>query len=206
MRHHKSAPCDGNLVTRAEYVRLVRSDLYRLRGQADVKFFLRCLLLGGGYGAFQYIFWMRTCRYLSTQPMARLLLPFGRLILRRYGLKYGIDIPYTTEIGCGFYIGHSGNIVINAQAVIGRDCNVSHGVTIGQANRGSRKGCAHLGDRVYLGPGAKVVGAVWIGSDVAVGANCVVTKDVPDSATVVGVPGRMISSEGAVGYIDHTDY
>jgi serine O-acetyltransferase len=63
-----------------------------------------------------------------------------------------------------------------------------------------------LGDSVYIGPGAKIVGAVRIGDRVAIGANCVVTKDVPDDSVVVGVPGTVISQEGSAGYINRIDY
>jgi serine O-acetyltransferase len=90
--------------------------------------------------------------------------------------------------------------------VIGDNCNISQGVTIGEANRGPRKGTPVIGNNVYIGPGAKIIGAVHIGNNVAVGANCVVTRDVPDGAVVVGVPGRVISYEGSKGYIIRTDY
>jgi serine O-acetyltransferase len=90
--------------------------------------------------------------------------------------------------------------------VIGRNCNISQGVTIGRANRGRNKGYPVLGDGVYIGPGAVIAGSVRIGNDVAIGANCVVTTDIPDHSVVVGVPGRVISSEGAEGYVNRTDY
>ena len=63
-----------------------------------------------------------------------------------------------------------------------------------------------IGRNVYIGPGAKIVGAVHVGDDVAIGANCVVTDDVPDHAVVVGVPGRVISFDGSAGYVNRTDY
>lgn len=113
---------------------------------------------------------------------------------------------YATRIGSGFYIGHAGGVVVTGRTVIGRDCNLSHGVTIGQANRGPRHGWATVGDRVHIGPGVEVVGAVTIGGDVAIGASCVVTEDVPDGATVVGVPGRVISWAGSEGYVEHTEH
>jgi serine O-acetyltransferase len=120
--------------------------------------------------------------------------------------KLGISIPYTTSIGSGFYIGHFGGIVVNEKSVIGRNCNISHGVTLGVANRGRNKGCPTIGDNVYIGPGAKIVGAVRVGSNVAIGANCVVTRDIPDGSVVVGVPGRVISHQGSAGYVCRTDY
>lgn len=80
--------------------------------------------------------------------------------------------------------------MVNHRVRIGRNCNISHGVTLGQANRGRRTGVPVIGDGVYIGPGAKVVGAVTVGDNVAIGANCVVVDDVPDNAVVAGVPGR----------------
>jgi serine O-acetyltransferase len=188
----------------SEYRRLVRSDLYRHEGSAGFSSFLRKATLSPG---FQYAFWMRTAAFLSSRRILRF--GFGhlaRLVLRHYSLKYGISIPWRTKIGPGFYIGHFGQIVVHDRAVIGANCNISQGVTIGQANRGPHKGYAFIGDNVYIGPGAKIVGSVRVGSNAAIGANCVVTKDVPDNAVVVGVPGRIISYEGSRDYVNWTDY
>jgi serine O-acetyltransferase len=128
------------------------------------------------------------------------------MFLSHYRYKYGIHVPYSTRIGSGLYIGHFGGIIVDNQALIGRNCNLSQSVTIGQANRGRNKGHSIIGDNVYIGPGAKIVGAVRIGNNVAIGANCVVTHDIPENSVVVGIPGRVISTAGAVGYVNHTDY
>jgi serine O-acetyltransferase len=120
--------------------------------------------------------------------------------------KFGISIPFTTRIGPGFYIGHFGGIVVSDGAEIGRNCNISQGVTIGASNRGQRAGAPVIGDNVYIGPGAKVIGGIRIGDDVAIGANAVVTHDVPSGSVVAGVPARVVSNEGSVGYINRTDY
>ena len=130
----------------------------------------------------------------------------GQRVFTHYKYKFGCSIPHSTSIGRGLYIGHIRDIVINEGAVIGDNCNISQGVTIGQANRGRRKGTPVIGSNVYIGPGAKIVGAVQIGDHVAIGANCVVTDDVPDYAVVIGVPGRVISFEGSAGYVNRTDY
>ena len=140
----------------AVYRDLVRSDLYRLRGRTGLLPLLRHLVLGGSTGTFQYVFWMRTCRFASAHPTLRITLyPLSRVMLRHYTYKYGIDIPHTTSIGSDFYIGHFGGIVVNEQAVIGRNCNLSQQVTLGQANRGKRKGHPIIGDDVYIGPGPR---------------------------------------------------
>jgi serine O-acetyltransferase len=187
-----------------EYKYLVLSDLYRHTGAVGARRLLRPLLIGEGL---KYQFWMRTCAFTVSRPWLRFLAyPVARLMLMRVTYKLGISIPYRTKIGPGFYIGHFGGIVVNHAAVIGRNCNISQGVTIGQANRGSREGTPTIGDNVYIGPGAKIVGAVRIGNNVAIGANCVVTADVPDNGVVVGVPGRVISTKGSEAYVNDTDY
>jgi serine O-acetyltransferase len=135
-----------------------------------------------------------------------IIFPWARLLLEHYKYKLGISLPFVTEIGSGFYIGHFGGIVVNAGSKIGKNCNLSHNVTLGQANRGKNKGFPTIGDNVYIGPGAKIVGAVKIGSNVAIGANCVITKDIPDNAVVVGIPGEVISYNGTEDYVINTNY
>ena len=190
-----------------------RAELYRHTGETSWKHLLMHVLCSDGGERFsdgvKYMFYFRLCRYLKTQRPRLLFWPLYRIAMRvftRYKYKFGCSIPHSTSIGRGFYIGHIRDIVINERAVIGENCNISQGVTIGQANRGRRKGTPVIGRNVYIGPGAKIVGAVHVGDHVAIGANCVVTDDVPDHAVVVGVPGRVISFEGSVGYVNRTDY
>jgi serine O-acetyltransferase len=191
-------------MTYREYRYLVLSDLYRTTGRVDRATLIYHVLRGS---AFKYNFWMRTCRWASENAWRRLTLyRLARAMLTHYTYKFGISVPFETSIGSGFYIGHFGGIVVNEMSVIGKNCNISHGVTLGEANRGPRKGSPVVGDDVYIGPGAKIVGAVKIGHHAAIGANCVVTKDVPDHAVVVGVPGHVISQEGSAGYVNRTDY
>ena len=157
--------------------------------------------------SFKYNFWMRTCLYTKSKWLLKYSIHIiARFMLRHLRYKYGISIPHNTKIGSGFYIGHFGCIVVNERSIIGRNCNISQGVTLGQANRGKNKGYPILGDNIYIGPGAKIVGAVTIGNNVAIGANCVVTKDIPDNSVVVGIPGKVISQKGATGYVNRTDY
>lgn len=182
------------------------SDLYRYEEDNIVnikKLLIRQYVSPG----FCYSFWLRLSSYLSIKN--KLWFPLyliSRIILQHFKYKFGIGISPKVDIGPGFYIGHFGGIIINSEAKIGRNCNISHGVTIGMANRGENRGVATIGDNVYIGPGAKIVGAVKIGNNVAIGANCVVTKDMPDNAVVVGVPGKVISLKGSSGYIGNTNY
>jgi len=186
------------------YKYLVLSDMYRYGGKKGLKSFLKTILRIEG---FKYTFWHRTVSYSGKKMALKYTVyPIARLILSHYGYKFGISIPKITQIDSGFYIGHYGGIVINKRVIIGKNCNISQGVTLGQANRGKRKGTPIIGDNVYMGPGAKIIGNVTIGNNVAIGANCVVTKDILDNSVVVGIPGTVISSDGSEGYVNFTDY
>lgn len=187
-----------------EYIYLVKSDLHRYAGNSKFSSFIYHIILSPG---FKYSFWMRSCAYSKSNfALQFLFFPFAWLFLIHLEHKFGISISYRAKIGSGFYIGHFGGIVVNQNVVIGKNFNISHQVTLGVANRGNRKGYPVIGDNVYIGPGAKVIGNVRVGNHVAIGANCVVTKDIPDNSVVVGIPGKVISSEGSAGYINRTDY
>lgn len=194
----------GRPMTFSQYRFLVLSDLYRITGNAKRTSLLRYVFHGESY---RYNFWMRTCAYAKGNPLLRYTLyPFARLVLGHLVYKLGISIPAGTSIGSGFYIGHFGGIVVSQKATIGRNCNISQGVTIGRANRGRNQGYPVLGNNIYIGPGAVIAGSVRIGDNVAIGANCVVTTDIPDNSVVVGIPGKIISQAGAAGYVNRTDY
>ena len=113
----------------------------------------------------------------------------------------GIQIPFSAQIGPGFYIGHFGNIIIGTDTVIGENCNISQGVTIGQGGRGGIQKTPIIGSRVYIGPGAKLFGDIRIGDDVAIGANSVVTKDLPANAVAVGVPAQIINYNSSSDFV-----
>ncbi len=188
-------------MTTEDLQRLWRMDLYRYYGRDDARTWARMLFLPWETPGFRYTFLLRLCAYLhACRPLIPLYI-LTRLLLTRLEYKYGITISPTTRVGGGLYIGHFGGIVIHPGAVIGENCNISQGVTIGQSPRGARAGYPTLGDRVFLGPNAIVIGRIVIGSNVAIGAGCVVTHDAPVGAVIAGVPGKVISSDGAEGYI-----
>jgi len=187
-----------------QYIFLVKSDLFRYAEDFKLSSFIYHYFLTPG---FKYSFWMRTCSFYKSHPFYRIFsFPFAWLILNTLQYKYGFAVSYHTKIGSGLFLGHTGGIVVNFKVVIGKNCNISHQVTLGIANRGTHKGVPIIGDNVYIGPGAKIIGDINIGNNVAIGANCVVTKDVPDNAVVVGVPGKVISYEGSMGYVNKTNY
>jgi serine O-acetyltransferase len=115
----------------------------------------------------------------------------------------GISIPPDCQIGPGLYIGHFGQIILNPDVVMGRNCNLSQGVTLGLARRGETIGSPRLGDCVYLAPGAKVIGPIHLADGTAVGANAVVTRDSELNAVVVGIPARTISDKGSRQFIQN---
>ena len=103
----------------------------------------------------------------------------------------GVDIHPAATIGRRLFIDHATGVVIGETAVIGEDCLIFHGVTLGgqSMNRGKRH--PTLGDRVMIGAGAKVLGAITIGDDAKIGANAVVVKDVPAEGIALGVPAKL---------------
>lgn len=125
------------------------------------------------------------------------------MVLRHYQIKYGFQIYPETQIGEGFYLGHWGSLVINPDTIIGKNCNIAQGVTIGQQNRGKNEGSPVIGDEVWIGANAVIVGAVTIGSNVLIVPNSYVNFDVPPNSVVLGNPAKIIPTENATeGYIN----
>ena len=112
-----------------------------------------------------------------------------------------ISIPSSVFIGHSFYIGHFGTIIINANAVIGNNCNISQGVTIGVSGRGANRGAPIIGNNVYIGANAVVAGKIVIGNNVLVAACSLLTQNAVENGVYSGVPAIKISESGSVGYI-----
>lgn len=128
-------------------------------------------------------------------PFAAALGKYYGYRFHRLSLRLGMTLP-ANVFGPGLAIPHYGTIVVHANARIGRNCRLQEGVTIGAAN-GSHE-AAVIGDNCYFGSGAKVIGAVRIADDVAVGANAVVTKDIPEPGTTwAGAPAHKISDNNS---------
>ena len=111
----------------------------------------------------------------------------------------GVDIHPGATLGPGLFIDHATGVVIGETAEVGEDVMIYHGVTLGGSGRDTGKRHPTIGDRVVIGAGAKVLGAIKIGDDSRIGANAVVVKEVPSSAVVVGVPGQIISARPGTG-------
>lgn len=145
---------------------------------------------------------LRKREYLNNLPKSRFFIInlFRKIKATLLHLKYkhmqfklGFSIPLNV-FGPGLSIAHYGTIVVGVGAVIGANCRIHEGVTIGATNGSSD--VAHIGDNVFIGSGAKIIGGVKISSNVAIAANAVVVNDIiaEKGCTVGGVPARIISN------------
>jgi len=119
--------------------------------------------------------------------LARVISGFGRWLT-------GIEIHPGARIGRRLFIDHGMGVVIGETAEIGDDCTLYHGVTLGGTSWNKGKRHPTLGNEVVVGAGAKVLGPIQVGNRARIGSNAVVVKDVPDGATVVGIPGRIVQA------------
>lgn len=110
--------------------------------------------------------------------------------------KVGIDLRIGTKIGKGLCFSHYGGVAINSAAIIGDNCLILQGVTIGEIRKEGKSLVPSIGNNVVIFAGAKIIGNVKIGNNVIVGANAVVTHDVCDGAVVAGIPAKVISMKG----------
>lgn len=108
----------------------------------------------------------------------------------------GVEIHPAAQIGKHFFIDHAMGVVIGETTIVGDNCVLYQGVTLGGTGNETGKRHPTLGNNVTVGTGAKVLGNIRIGNNVKIGGNSVVVKDVPDNCTVVGVPGRIIKRNG----------
>lgn len=140
-------------------------------------------------------------RLANTYSKKHLLGFMARLWYRQLKAKYGMQIRLKAKIGPGFLLNHWGPMNIGHGIKIGKNCNVSQGVTLGNISRGRKKGRPTIGNEVWIGSHAVVVGKIKIGNDVLIAPLSFVNFDVPDGSVVVGNPGKIVSQKGSEGYI-----
>lgn len=103
------------------------------------------------------------------------------------------SVPPTVQIGRGTRFAYGGiGVVIHGECIIGSGCTIGQGVTLG--GDGNRRGVPQLGNNVYVGAGARLIGPIFIGDGARIGANAVVISDVPSHATAVGVPAKIVNN------------
>lgn len=117
---------------------------------------------------------------------------FYRYLYRQVRNVYGIDLPYTVQLGRRVIIEHQSCIIIHGNCTIGDECIIRQGVTIGNRYLDRPFEAPKLGKRVNVGAGVKILGSVTIGDDVNIGANAVVIKDIPSGQTAVGIPAKIM--------------
>ncbi|MGZ6141943.1 MAG: serine O-acetyltransferase [Myxococcales bacterium] len=159
-----------------------------------------CLSVEGIWATFAY----RMGRSLRSRRSLPLIGPLAwalfRILEALVRIATGIYLDVEATIGPGFYIGHHGSICVGAGARIGRNSSIGQMCLVSASGDGGR--APVLGERVYLGPGSKVLGPITIGDGAAVGANSVVVADVPNNGVVIGVPARLIGWGGSDAYIN----
>ena len=133
----------------------------------------------------------------------------ARWISQRAARRTGIEIHPGAQIGKGLFIDHGNGVIIGETTIIGDNCTLYQGVTLGGTGKEQGKRHPTIGNNVMIGAGAKVLGSCTIGDDSKIGAGSVVLCSVPSGSTVVGVPGRIVRSYGEVAHpqdaLDQTD-
>ena len=142
------------------------------------------LVIAVSYQGVHAVWHHRTAHWLWTHGFKT----YGRLWSQYARRRTGIEIHPGAQLGRRLFIDHGMGVVIGETAIVGNDVLLFHGVTLGGTTMSQGKRHPTVGDRVVIGAGAKVLGAVHIGSDARIGANAVVVKDVPDGATAIGIP------------------
>lgn len=164
--------------------------------------FLSILFLTQGFWAsMQYRIANFIFRNVNLPVLRQLLLVLCLIWQKLIELSTGISIPASVQIGHSLYIGHFGNIIINANSSIGNNCNISQGVTIGVSGRNSKRGVPIIGDNVYLGVNAVIIGKIMVEDNVLIAANSLINKDVEMNSVMMGVPAVKISDNGSIGYV-----
>ncbi len=164
-------------------------DLYRYYGEKGETFAQRLIRPV----ELKYIALFRKTESCKFKPLKLVYTVWLKLMSN----KTYIQIPARTKIGEGFYIGHSGRVIINPEAELGKNMNVSTGVTIGYENRGERKGAPKFDGNCWIGANSVIVGNVRIGEDVLIAPLTFVNFDVPSHSIVIGNPAKIIHKENA---------
>ena len=165
------------------------ADLYRCygeKGESLIQRLIRPVEL-------KYIALFRKTQACRFKPLKL----YYTLRLKLMSYKTHIQIPARTKIGEGFYIGHSGRVIIHPEAELGKNMNIGTGVTIGYENRGKRKGAPKFDGNCWIGTNAVVVGNIRIGEDVMIAPLTFVNFDVEPHSIVIGNPAKIIHKENA---------
>ena len=181
------------------WLSLIKSD-YKKYKKYGGNFFSIVFFTQGFWAVFQYRLAYNV--YKMRIPIVKQLLQFICLIWQKIiEIVTGISIPASAQIGHSFYIGHFGGIILNAKTIIGNNCNLAQGVTIGVSGLNENRGVPIIGNNVYVGVNSVIAGKITIGNNVLIGSSSLVTSNVEDNAVMLGVPATKISNQGSREYI-----
>lgn len=188
-----------------ELKRILKADLSRYSPGERKKSGVYCYFACPG---FRFTLWFRVWSFFRGHALLRVLGPLATWMVLHQKLKSGIQISPAATIGQGLYIPHFGGIVVNPGAVIGKNLYLSHNVLIGKVHAGPKKGVPTIGEDVFIGAGAAIVGKVTIGDGAAIGINSVVMDDVAAGTFVAGAPAKVVAKKNAgeiLGYTTNHD-
>ncbi|WP_454245651.1 serine O-acetyltransferase [Psychroflexus sp. MBR-150] len=164
-------------------------------------FFSILFFTQGFWALIQY----RFANYIYTSKLPvffkKMILFFCLIWQKWIEILTGISIPASVNIGQSFYIGHFGNIIINSKCIIGDNCNISQGVTLGVSGQGEKRGTPTLGNNIYIGANVVIAGKINIGNNVIIGANSLVNKSIPNNSIAIGVPAKVVKEIDKNAYL-----
>ena len=164
--------------------------------------FISILFFTQGFSAiFQYRIAHFFYIHLKLIGCRQLVLALCLLWQKWIEFSCGMSIPASARIGHSFYIGHFGGIILNANTIIGNNCNISQGVTVGISGKGNNRGVPIIGNNVYIGANAVLAGKIEIGDNILIGACSMVNQSFTENAVIIGVPAIKISDKSSNGYI-----
>lgn len=164
-----------------------------------MKYLKDCKASAYGYKAMWVLFWYRLGNYIRYCRLPKIIRKIILAILKVFQIifveiPFNTEIPFGTSIESGVRLSHTYGIVLNSHVKIGKNCTIFQQVTIGAIEgKGITDKAPEIGDNVYIGAGAKILGNIKIGNNVKIGANSMVVKDIPDNCTVVGNPMKIIN-------------
>lgn len=176
-----------------ETLKYIQSDFYRRFGKCNF-FIIKSIV---------YFIYSSSMRFLVYFRLASsnsfIFSMIGKIFYFISPSRKRIQIPIGTKIGYGFYIAHDGYIMINKNAVIGNNCNISQFCTVGSTTEFAPT----IGDNCYIGPNSCIIGNVVVGNDACIGAGSIVVKNIPGNCTAAGNYAKVISNNNSERFIQN---
>lgn len=180
---------------------MIKSDFKKYKEYSGKPSLILLLTTQGLWAILVYRIFNKVFRSRLPKIIKKFLLFFAVIAQKCIEVLTGISIPYSVKIGHSFYIGHFGGIIINTNAIIGNNCNISQGVTIGVSGLGVNRGVPVIKDNVYIGANAVLAGNITVGNNCIIAANSLVVSSIPDNNLAIGVPAEIKANKSSKGYI-----